>query len=236
MTDKIFFSVNQTGTAIKELMKAKGLNQTRLAEIMGVKPQSVSDWIKGKSKPDIRKLHDLAHVLGTTVDELVPSGMQSQTQSSARVRRVMVDMSKAKQLPLISIKGQANVIENSLEGCQLKFIEDYYELYIPGVEVDPEKHVIIEIEGDSMEPDIKNRAMVLGEHVTPDNIRYESNRVYAVLYANRFVVKRIKTNDITLKKHLVLHSDNDRYGPMTVDATDIKCLWKILRIVDSVVY
>ncbi|MBO0952929.1 XRE family transcriptional regulator [Fibrella forsythiae] len=221
---------------IKELRKSNGLNQTQLAKKLGITPQSVSEWESGRTRPDISKLLELAHALDTTVDELVPSTTQSQGQSSNRIKRVMVDIGMSKKLPLISIKGQANVIENSLEGCQLKFIEDYYQLYIPGVDLDEDKHVIIEIEGDSMEPEIKNRAMVLGEHITTDNVRYESNGVYAVLYAHRFVVKRIKTNDITQKKQLILYSDNDRYGPMTVEATDIKCLWKISRIVDSLVY
>lgn len=228
--------MKHTGQVIKDLLKTKGLNQRQLAELLGISPQAVTDWIKGRANPDIRKLPELAKILGTTVDELLPSIGQSQGQSNSLPRRILVDISKAVQLPLISVKGQANVIGHSLEGCQLKFIEDYYQLYLPDIELDADKHVIIEIAGDSMEPDIKNRAKVLGEHVGGQNIKYESNGVFAVLYADRFVVKRIKTNDIIEKGRLVLHSDNDRYGPMTIDANDIKCIWKILRIVDSPVY
>lgn len=217
-------------------MKAKGLKQNRLAELIGVTPQSVTDWVKGRTLPDVRKLQELARILGTSVDVLTQLDEPESARSISRISRVKVDLSRTKNLPLISIKGQASIVERSLEGCQLQFIEDFYQLYLPDIELDEKKHVIVEVEGDSMEPDIKNRAKVLGASVASQNIKYESNAVFAVLYAERFVLKRVKTNDIIEKGRLVLHSDNDRYGPMSVDAGDIKCMWKILRIVDSPVY
>jgi phage repressor protein C with HTH and peptisase S24 domain len=89
------------------------------------------------------------------------------------------------------------------------------------------------IKGDSMEPEILSGAFVPGECVDVTDNRYESNGVYAVLYANRFVVKRINANDINDKKRLVLHSDNEHYRPIIFDAADIHCMWKIMRIVNS---
>ncbi|RYF73779.1 MAG: helix-turn-helix domain-containing protein [Cytophagaceae bacterium] len=228
--------VHNLGESLKQFRKLKKMSQAGLAQLIGVKPQAVSEWETGKSRPDIRKLPDIAKALGVTLSELVGGEGIDPGMPLENIKGVRIGAGKTKRLPLISIRGQASIIEKSLDGCQLKFIEDYYELFLPDLELDENKHVIIEIEGDSMEPDIKNRAKVLGESIASQNVKYESNAVFAVLYAERFVLKRIKTNDIIEKGRLVLYSDNDRYGPMTVDANDLKCMWKILRVVYSPVY
>lgn len=36
---------------LKEIMVDNGLNQTKLAKLIGVKQSQVSEWLKGKSKP-----------------------------------------------------------------------------------------------------------------------------------------------------------------------------------------
>ena len=36
---------------LKDLMVELNLNQTRLADLIGIKQSQVSEWLKGKSKP-----------------------------------------------------------------------------------------------------------------------------------------------------------------------------------------
>lgn len=55
---------------IKEEMKKKGMNQTALANEMGVHCSSVSWWLNGKSKPTKEKLERLAQVFGCSVEYL----------------------------------------------------------------------------------------------------------------------------------------------------------------------
>ena len=59
------------GDNIKRLRKKKGLKQQELAEILGIKRNTYSDWENGKTEPKLGNVVKLAHVFGTTTDELL---------------------------------------------------------------------------------------------------------------------------------------------------------------------
>lgn len=56
---------------INELMKSENLNQTRLAEKVGVKQNTVSAWLLGKNEPSISSLWALADYFQTDIDYIV---------------------------------------------------------------------------------------------------------------------------------------------------------------------
>ncbi|MGN0744718.1 MAG: helix-turn-helix domain-containing protein [Christensenellales bacterium] len=56
---------------IKELMQEEGLNQSRLAEKIGVKQNTVSAWLLGKKEPSIRSLWLLADYFNVDIDFIV---------------------------------------------------------------------------------------------------------------------------------------------------------------------
>lgn len=59
------------GKRIKERRKAAGLTQTELGDAVGVRKNTVSDWERGKYKPDIQTVDDIAHVLRTRASYLL---------------------------------------------------------------------------------------------------------------------------------------------------------------------
>lgn len=59
------------GDNIKRLRKNKGLKQQEIADILGVKRNTYSDWENGKTEPKLGNVVKLAHVFGTTTDELL---------------------------------------------------------------------------------------------------------------------------------------------------------------------
>ena len=71
----------ELGRRLKELRKAKGLTQTRLAELLGVHLQTVSKWERGVNEPDISLLGEIASVLGASVEELLGAPLESETFS-----------------------------------------------------------------------------------------------------------------------------------------------------------
>ena len=58
------------GDNIKRLRKNKGLKQQEIADILGVKRNTYSDWENGKCKPNYEKLEKIADFFGVSLDWL----------------------------------------------------------------------------------------------------------------------------------------------------------------------
>lgn len=56
---------------IRELMQEEGLNQSKLAEKIGIKQNTISAWLLGKKEPSIRSLWLLADYFNVDIDFIV---------------------------------------------------------------------------------------------------------------------------------------------------------------------
>ena len=56
---------------LKDLMNEKDLNQTELANLIGIKQSQVSEWLKGKSKPGYDNLKAICTALNISGDEIL---------------------------------------------------------------------------------------------------------------------------------------------------------------------
>jgi len=57
-------------TRIKEYRAKYNLTQEKLAEMVGVRRETIIFLEKGKYNPSLRLAHNVAEALGTTVDEI----------------------------------------------------------------------------------------------------------------------------------------------------------------------
>ncbi|MFZ2788527.1 MAG: helix-turn-helix transcriptional regulator [Gemmiger qucibialis] len=57
-------------TKLKEYREAKGLKQSDLAELVGVRRETIVNLEKGKYNPSLKLAMDIAKVFHTTVEEL----------------------------------------------------------------------------------------------------------------------------------------------------------------------
>lgn len=57
--------------AIKETRVKKGLSQARLAEVVGVTQQTISNWENGSGEPCASEILGLSRALGISVTKLV---------------------------------------------------------------------------------------------------------------------------------------------------------------------
>lgn len=57
-------------TKLKEYREANGLKQADLAELVGVRRETIVNLEKGKYNPSLRLAMDIAKVFHTTVEEL----------------------------------------------------------------------------------------------------------------------------------------------------------------------
>lgn len=78
------------GTRIREHREAAGLHQDQLAELCGVSRQTISNWERNKTLPDIVSLKAMADELGTTVDALVGDDVpEIRRRSDGEARRFL---------------------------------------------------------------------------------------------------------------------------------------------------
>ena len=67
-----YVNLEATGKHLKSLMKAKNLTVKDLQKTFGfANPQSIYNWLSGKSLPTVDNLLVLSFVLGTSLDDLV---------------------------------------------------------------------------------------------------------------------------------------------------------------------
>ncbi|MBD2700097.1 LexA family transcriptional regulator [Spirosoma sp. BT702] len=219
---------------IKSLRLAKGLTQGQLAAVVGLGYQSVQKWETGRGRPTTAQLPSVARALGVSINELIQENFSTEldepgpgifaTGNIASVRPNIKEYYV--QVPFLSARAQAGIPVLTYETFTT-WIDETYPVFLPTTALKTE-HLAIEVVGDSMEPGIISRAVVLGRIIKPDDIKYESGGVYAVLYAgNRFVLKRIRTNEINTNGTLTLWSDNQLFGNIILHAEDIICMWKI---------
>jgi len=58
-------------TVLNKVMYDNRLNQTQLAERIGVKPSQVSEWLAGKNKPGYEKLRAICKVFNLDANVLL---------------------------------------------------------------------------------------------------------------------------------------------------------------------
>ncbi|MGO5472701.1 helix-turn-helix domain-containing protein [Streptococcus hyointestinalis] len=56
---------------LKEKRKEANLTQKEIAEQIGIKQNTYSDWETGRTQPNLDYLSKLAHILDTTTDDLL---------------------------------------------------------------------------------------------------------------------------------------------------------------------
>jgi len=92
-----------------------------------------------------------------------------------------------------------------------------------GIKTDPE-HVVIEVNGDSMEPQLQSGFEMLAFRVQ-DGTLPKIDSVVVVSFNNEVVVKRLVAIDL-VDKNITLRSDNGG-SEMRIPMSDIRCIYRI---------
>ena len=91
---------------------------------------------------------------------------------------------------------------------------------------------IFEVEGDLMFPTILSGSLILAKEIPEKDWHYAEGVVIAI-YSEYIVCKRIARNCLMTDNYLVLRSDNESYGEMTIALSDLRGLYKAKRIISS---
>ena len=97
-----------------------------------------------------------------------------------------------------------------------------------------DSYCVFQVHGESMAPQIQNRACVLCQEILNSKWHSLTHCVVVIAYADKFVIKRIIKNHLQTENFLILASDNPDFPQREcVQLADIRCIFQAKRIISS---
>ncbi|MDO5377766.1 MAG: helix-turn-helix domain-containing protein [Clostridia bacterium] len=210
---------------IRRRREALGMEQKRLAKLLGITPNSVSNWENGRSRPDVNLLPDICGALGITLYELF--ALEDPTvRYSAREQRLIENyrqLSGGHRLTVHTLVETLITVQQA-EACpdirKLPFFErplaagigdptefeDACEpVFLYASDTVSRADCVFSVSGDSMEPVYRDGDRVLVQRI-PGAPRLAYGEVGAFIAGNEAYIKVYQKDG--------LHSLNRRYGVM----------------------
>jgi repressor LexA len=94
-------------------------------------------------------------------------------------------------------------------------------------EQDYKDAVVFDIEGDSMEPSLRDGQQIIAWEIPESKWEYLHNTACVVAYAEEVTVKAILKNDLNNTDGLTLHATGGPGGSFTVARKDINSIWEV---------
>lgn len=200
---------------VKTEMHRSGLNARQLAKRANVGDSFIYDVLSGKSKnPTTRKIAAVANVLGVSVPYLLDENVQVPCQNT--------DYAAVPFIHLVSgDEGQAEVT-TATQGKFLYFSHHWVEenFGVPAC-----KLRILEVHGDSMEPTLCNKDLVL---LDLTKTLPSPPGIFALYDGVGLVLKRVEYVVYGKEPRLSIHSDNLRYVPYECGIEDVQVLGRVV--------
>jgi len=197
------------GNQIKKYRKAKKMTQKELGEKIGVKHNTISGYESGTNEPEQNTLFAIADVLGVSINDLFPP-------ISTPASNIIQLPREVRPVPIIGeISCGSPILANeNILGYRYETLDNL-----------PSGRLFYLIaKGDSMEPTIPNRALVL----LREQPFVESGEIAAVLLNDdtEATLKRVKVQGGAT----FLIPDNNKYDPVLVSPhNSVRIIGKALR-------
>lgn len=216
---------------LKQVFDALGITIYQIAKELGENPSKFYNILNGRAKPSYDTIMSLLACYPQISADYLIRGIMPVLKSPEANARLMSADEDTMEIPFIPVKFYASFVESFADGISTADAELFRVR--KSVTKGHKQAVVLEISGNSMSPQLAHGAKVLAVPVSENNWEYQSGGVYAVMYRDYFVVKRIRDNELLTRKYLMLHSDNPNGGNVTVPLQDIRGIWKIVSIVEA---
>lgn len=207
---------------IEAAMRDAGHTQTSLAELMGVTPQAVQQWVKGKSHPKGERLKRLASILKADVNWLITG------DGDAHYKRRIDDSSNAGIAPklgafnLVPVVGHAQLGDSGY-WCDLEYPSGHGDGYVKYAVRDSNAYALRCV-GDSMKPRIRDGEFVIAE---PNYAAQPGDDVMLRSTDGRVMVK---TYLYTRDDRVFVMSINENHPPQSFALEDVDKIHPIAGI------
>ncbi len=216
---------------LKQVFDALGITIYQISKELGENPSKFYNILNGRAKPSYDTIMSLLTCYPQISSDFLIRGKLPVLNTPETNVRLMTADEDTLEVPFIPVKFYASFVESYADGINGTDMETFRVR--KAVVKNQKQAVVLEISGNSMSPQLIHGAKVLAVPVSDSNWEYQSGGVYAVMYRDYFVVKRIRDNELLTRKYLTLHSDNPNGGNVTVPLQDIRGIWKIVSIVEA---
>jgi DNA-binding XRE family transcriptional regulator len=197
---------------IKRYREQNGLTQAQFGELVGLHRNTIRNYEKGEVIPESKQ-------------EMLIALIHGRSESIVNEPRISyLEDVELIELPYLSLPARATFAE-MIEGVAGHIVEK--RPVLRNRNTNYQGQILIEVDGDSMEPNYPSGTIVRCKQIDPGDWAYLKSGVYAVVFANSFVIKRVKDNNFQ-EGYLTLHSDNtDTGGKMDVRTQDLRQVWRV---------
>lgn len=180
------------------------INQSLLAESLGITRQTVSNRIKNESQITVNELKKIEEFFGVNL-----------FQDTSESKTTCIDYYS----DVFASCGNGSIV----------FSEDKIRLSIATLLIEgfskQKKYSMINATGNSMSPTIENGDKLIVEHWNGEQI--QDNKVYVFCFNNEFFVKRLSKN----LDEIIIKSDNSDYRVRTINGNTLQELILVGKIV-----
>lgn len=215
---------------LKQVFEALGLTAYQAAKELEENSSKFYNILNGRAKPSYDTVMALLDKYPQVSADFVLRGIRPIVQDGSNGKMIGAGADLV-EVPFVPIKFHASFVETYTDGFRFQDLETYRVPSTVMKDYARKESVIIEISGNSMTPQLPDGAKVLAVNVDKGDWVYQGGGVFAVVYRDFFVVKRIRDNELLTKKQLTLYSDNPNGGSVTVKSNDLRGLWRVVSIV-----
>lgn len=204
--------LNELITKISSYL-GSSINQSMLAESLGITRQTVSNRIKNESEVTVSELQRVQEFFGINF-----CGVSDEEQKKSEHKIAYIDYYN----DVFASCGSGSIVFSS-EKTKLPVAETMISGYSKN-----KLYSMINATGNSMSPTIDNGDKLIVEHWNGDQI--QDNKIYVFCYNSEFFVKRLSKNI----DEIIIKSDNSEYRTRTISSKNFNELILIGKVVSIV--
>lgn len=206
---------------LRDRMDEMGLKAKAVATLAGVGPSFVYDiLLKRSTNPTTEKLGRVASVLNTSVEYLLNGSATAQSGGIRPSRD-----SSYTPVPFVTVNasmGGGALVEDESQATPWLFPKQWISKQLMA----NARHLrLIQVSGDSMEPTLENRDVVLFDLT---RISYSQGGVFVLNDGLGLVVKRVEYIPNSPEPRVQIISDNPHYPRYERPAEDIRIIGKVV--------
>lgn len=211
------------GDRIRKGRENKEIDQSSLAEKVGIATRTLQRWEKGEQVPGGDFLMQIARWTGVRPDWLLTGGgdMYLRTDRADNIIRFKGD-SRLRKVNLVEIPLLSSVPAGKTAAI---FHPEQVERYVTVDNLNDSGAFALVVKGASMSPKIEDGDVVV---VSPQR-EARSGDICVVRVNEEDVLKMVKLDE----DHVHLIPLNTEFDPLTVRKRDIAFIWKVVRVIKN---